>query len=127
MDFQKVKTELAKFAEERNWDEFHTPKELAIKLTLESAETLELFEWLTKEQVDEILKEDDFREALGDEFADVLRTLLQLSHVCNVDLVEAFERKRERDVERFPLEKSQGFDALKWKLKKIRKHEKVGL
>ena len=127
MDLQELKERIVQFSKERNWEKHHTPKELAIKLVLESSEMLELFEWLKREEVDEILKDESFRAALEDEFADVMRTLLQLSHVCDIDMIGALERKHKESKERFPVDRSKDLDMLEWKLKKIKKHRKVGL
>lgn len=125
MDLETLKTEVVSFGKERNWDKFHTPKELAIKLVLESCELLELFEWLGPEEVEKILEDEDFKLALEDEFADVFRTLLQLSEKCDVNLLEAMKKKHEESKKRFPLEKSKDLDVFEWKLKKIKGHKKV--
>lgn len=127
MDISEMKADIVKFTKDRGWDKHQPAKELAIKLVLEATEVLDLFEYLTKEQVDEILKEEKFKEALGEEFGDVLRILLQLSHKCDIDLMEAYDNKRRADEKRFPLERSQNFDPVAWKLKKIAKHEKMSL
>ncbi len=120
MEFEKVKQELKKFAEERGWGPHHTPKDLAIKLSVEAAEVLELFEWLGDEEVAEAMENEEFREALAGEFADVFIILLNLTRSCDIDLLEAFEKKHEKNKKRFPVEKSKLFDPLQAKLKKLR-------
>ena len=87
-DWQK---RLQTFAAERDWEPFLNPKNLAMALTVESAELLECYQWLTPEQA--MQPSPPQREAIADEMADVLMYLLQLSRVTGIDLESAMEAK----------------------------------
>jgi len=96
----------ARFAEERDWKQFHTPKDLALSLTLEAAELAELMQWKGGEELEAHLEAN--REALGDELADVLWYTLLLAHYQGIDLGQAFARKLEKNAAKYPVEKSRG-------------------
>jgi NTP pyrophosphatase (non-canonical NTP hydrolase) len=96
----------ARFADEREWRQFHTPKNLALSLTLEAAELAELMQWKDGAELDAHLQAN--REALGDELADVLWYTLLLAHYQGIDLADAFARKLEKNAAKYPVEKSRG-------------------
>ncbi len=90
--------EVKEFRDERNWKKYHTPKNLALSISVESAELLELFQWK-----EDSLKNVD-KESLKEEMADIMIYLLSLSEVIDVDLIEAVEEKLEKNRERYPPE-----------------------
>ncbi len=90
-----------RFCEERDWDQFHGPKDLAIGLATEAAELLERFRFRS---FDDPVK----RERIEDEAADVLFFLLRLADRFNIDLVAVFERKMGKNAERYPVDKARG-------------------
>ena len=94
------------FAQEREWGQFHTPKNLASALAVEAAELLEHFQWLTEEQSRTL--PDDKRVQVGEEIADVLLYLLQLSDKLQIDVVEAAWRKIGLNAEKDPVDRSKG-------------------
>lgn len=94
------------FAAERDWEQFHSPKNLAAALTVEAAELLEHFQWLTEEQSRSL--PPDERVAVSHEMADVLLYLLQLADGLQVDLVAAARRKLELNASRYPVARSRG-------------------
>ena len=95
-----------RFADEREWRQFHTPKDLALSLTLEAAEVAELMQWKDGQELDAHLRAN--REALGDELADVLWYTLLLARYQQIDLAEAFHRKLQKNAAKYPVEKSRG-------------------
>ncbi len=99
----------ADFAEKRDWAQFHTPKDLALSLTLEAAELAELMQWKDGEELDAHLAAN--REALGDELADVLWYTLLLAHYQGIDLADAFERKLAKNGAKYPVARSKGSAA----------------
>jgi len=101
---------LVQFAKERDWEQFHSPKNLASALIVEAAELLEPFQWLTEEQ-SRSLNEAQLA-AVIDEMADVLLYLVQLANVLNVDLPSAAHSKVTRNADRYPVEQVKG-SALK--------------
>jgi len=94
---------IKKFTKDRDWGQFHDPKNLAISLQLESAEVLELFQW-TKDNQAQKGKEDD----MADELADVFYWLVMLSNHYDIDLVKALDKKMDKNEEKYPVEKAKG-------------------
>ena len=94
------------FAQERDWGQFHTPKNLASALAVEAAELLEHFQWLTEEQSRTL--PDDKRVQVGEEIADVPLYLLQLSDKLQIDVMEAAWRKIGLNAEKYPVDRSKG-------------------
>jgi dCTP diphosphatase len=97
---------LRAFAAERDWEQFHTPKNLAAALAVEASEVLEHFQWLTPEQSAALPEEERARVAL--ELADVLLYLLRLADGLDIDLVAAAQRKLAINAEKYPVDKARG-------------------
>jgi NTP pyrophosphatase (non-canonical NTP hydrolase) len=97
---------LRDFATERQWEKFHSPKNLAIALSVEAAELLEHFQWLTEQQSIALSKPK--RSAVAEELADVQIYLLMLADKLEVDLVRAVEEKIEKNRARYPAEQVRG-------------------
>ncbi len=103
----ELRTQLRAFAGERDWEQFHTPKNLAMALAGEVGELLEVFQWLTPEQAAAVM--DGERAAdVEDELADVLIYLVRLADVLEVDLAEVSRRKLGRNEHRFPSDEVHG-------------------
>jgi NTP pyrophosphatase (non-canonical NTP hydrolase) len=96
------------FRDERNWQQFHTPKELAINLCLEAAELLEVTQWRSGEALEKHLSSPAGREAFEDELSDVLLSVLLLAAGQGVDVASAFERKLVKTAAKYPVEKARG-------------------
>jgi NTP pyrophosphatase (non-canonical NTP hydrolase) len=97
---------LRRFAAERDWDQFHSPKNLAAALTVEAAELLEHFQWLTEEQSADLAA--DKRIAVGREMADVFLYLLQIADKLQIDLVAAAQEKLELNASKYPVARARG-------------------
>jgi NTP pyrophosphatase (non-canonical NTP hydrolase) len=95
---------LRAFAASRKWQPYHTPKNLAAALSVEAAELLEIFQWLTPEQAAEVMSHPKRAHQVEDEVADVLAYLLQFCGVLGVDPLAALAAKIERNELRFPAE-----------------------
>lgn len=102
MDLKALQARLRDFAIARDWQPFHSPKNLAMALMVESAELLELFQWLTTEQSNTLTRDAADKERVSDEIADVLLYLLQLADRTGVDVEEAVERKLRKNAEKHP-------------------------
>lgn len=96
---EKVINDIKKFNEDRNWDQFHTPANLAKSICIEAAELLECFQWSNDEYNLESLKE---------ELADVLIYCLQLSIALNLDPIEIIENKMIKNAKKYPVSKAKG-------------------
>lgn len=94
---------ILKFRDERDWQQFHEPKNLAISLSLESSEVLELFQWSKDNKLPSSKVEE-----LKDEIGDVYYWLLLLAHEFDIDLEEALTDKMEKSAKKYPVEKSKG-------------------
>jgi len=98
--------QLDRFASERDWRQFHSPKNLASALIVEAGELLEHFQWLTEAQSRDLAP--DKLEAVRSEVADVLLYLIQLSNVLGIDPVAAAQDKLAENAGRYPVEKARG-------------------
>jgi dCTP diphosphatase len=103
---QHLQAALRDFASARDWDQFHSPKNLASALSVEAAELLEIFQWLTEAQSAAL--EPRQLEAAREEMADVFLYLLRIADRLGVDLVAAAEAKLVRNAEKYPVERSRG-------------------
>ncbi|WP_405588992.1 nucleotide pyrophosphohydrolase [Streptomyces sp. NBC_01190] len=100
---------LVEFAAARDWEPFHTPKNLAVALSVEASELLEIFQWLTPEQAAAVMDDPDSAHRVRDEVADVLAYLLQFCAAVGVDPLTALDAKIDRNELRFPRpERSRG-------------------
>ncbi len=97
---------LRRFAAERDWEPYHSPKNLAAALSVEAAELLEHFQWLTEE--DSRTLPPDARQRVAEEMADVLLYLVRLADKLDVDLAAAAVAKIARNAQKYPVEKSRG-------------------
>jgi dCTP diphosphatase len=97
---------LRRFAAAREWEQFHTPKNLAMALSVEAAELLELFQWLTPEQSKRL--DARHKRAAADEIADVLLYLTRLADVLGIDPVAAARRKIRVNARKYPVKRAKG-------------------
>jgi len=105
-EFESLREQLRDFATARDWDQFHSPKNLAMALSVEAAELLEVFQWLTEEQSRSPTPEA--HAAASDEIADVLLYLIRLSDALGVDPIAAARRKLVANAEKYPVDKARG-------------------
>jgi dCTP diphosphatase len=108
MDTKLIQNRLAQFSLERDWDQFHSPKNLAIALSVESSELLEEFQWLTEERSASVMEDPDQAERIRDEMADITAYLVQLAGKLGVDLEDAVLKKIEKNAAKYPVEKFKG-------------------
>lgn len=90
------------FAEARDWEQFHTPKNLAMALIVEAAELVELYQWLTADEAARLADDPEGRAAVADELADIAIYLMRLADVVGLDLADEVRAKIERNELRFP-------------------------
>jgi NTP pyrophosphatase (non-canonical NTP hydrolase) len=95
------------FCEERDWDQFHSPKELAIGVSTEGSELLELFRFKSDQEVLEIVTNTK-REQVGEELADVFYFVLRFAQKYGFDLTEEFQKKIEKNRHKYPIAKARG-------------------
>ena len=97
---------LRQFAAERDWDQFHSPKNLAIALSVEAAELLEHFQWVA--ETDSAVMPPERREQVRHEMADVLLYLIRLADKMNIDLAAAAAEKIQLNAGKYPVDKARG-------------------
>ncbi|MEX1657056.1 nucleotide pyrophosphohydrolase [Streptomyces pseudovenezuelae] len=102
LDVAKLQRRLADFAAARDWQQYHTPKNLVAALSVEASELVEIFQWLTPEESTRVMDDPDSAHHVMDEIADVLAYLLQLCEVLGVDPLTALDAKIDRNERRFP-------------------------
>ncbi|MBW6442295.1 nucleotide pyrophosphohydrolase [Patescibacteria group bacterium] len=104
----ELKEKIKDFCEVRDWDQFHNAKDLAIALSIEVSELLEIFRWKTREEVQDLFKDEKKKENIQDEMADILYFLVRIAQRYDIDLSEAFDKKMEKNEQNYPVEKSKG-------------------
>jgi NTP pyrophosphatase (non-canonical NTP hydrolase) len=107
MQIQKLVERIHLFSEVRDWDQFHSVKNLAMALAVESSELLEIYQWTTEKESNN-LGNEVIRQKAKDELADIFIYLLRISTKLNIDLEEAAISKMQKNELKYPIEKSKG-------------------
>ncbi|MCO3378799.1 nucleotide pyrophosphohydrolase [Pseudomonas aeruginosa] len=107
VDVGQLAAALERFAAERNWAQFHSPKNLVMALTGQVGELSEIFQWMDEEQSKDAARHPDTAQAVQDELADVLMYLVRLASVLGVDLDAAARQKLEQNNRKYPVEKAR--------------------
>ena len=97
---------IRKFRDDRDWKQFHDPKNLAVSISIEAAELLELFQWKTGEEAKRYAAEN--KERLSEEIADVAIYLVELADIAGIELEKAIEAKLEKNAKKYPVDKARG-------------------
>ena len=108
LDVEALQRTLRRFADARDWEQFHAPKNLASALSVEAAELLEIFQWLNEDQSRAVRPGHPLHARVAEEIADVQIYLLRLADKVGVDLDAAVRRKIARNEEKYPPEKARG-------------------
>ena len=108
LEVQNLEAALRLFADERDWNQFHSPKNLVMALTGEVGELTEIFQWLSEDASRHAASNPDTAQSVQDELADVLLYLVRLSSVLGVDLNAAVTDKLARNREKYPVKTSRG-------------------
>ncbi len=112
----ELKRSVSAFSEERDWQPFHSLKNLAMSLSIEAGELMEHFQWVECSEAGDLIADDSSRSAIEEELADVVIYALQFANGAEIDLSNAIRRKMEINARKYPIEKSKGksdkYDAL---------------
>lgn len=106
---QQLRARINHFVAERDWAQFHTPKNLAMAMIVEAAELVEQFQWDTPEESEKLSAEK--REAVSHELADTFVYLLRIAEVLKIDLIEAANQKIDLNAKKYPVDKARGSNA----------------
>ena len=104
-----LRARINQFVAEREWDQFHTPKNLAMAMIVEAAEVVEHFQWDTPQESAAL--SDERKTEIGHELADTLVYLLRIAEVCSIDLIAAANAKIDLNAKKYPVEKARGSNA----------------
>ena len=102
LNLEDLVVRLKKFADARDWEKFHTPKNLAMALSVEVSELAEIFQWMTAEESANGMSDQKSADAVKDELADIALYLVRLSAILNVDFLAEANAKIDRNEKRFP-------------------------
>lgn len=108
IDLDKLTKSITQFSEERDWDQFHSIKNLSMALSVETSELLEIFQWVTESQSNEVRINMELKKKVEEEVADIFIYLLRIVHKSNIDLQQAVENKMIKNAEKYPIDKSKG-------------------
>ena len=100
---QKTIEEIIKFRDDRNWKQFHNPKDLAISISLEAAELLEVFQWSGRD-----VSSEGKIEKIKEELADIVNYCVLMADICNLNINEIVLEKIKKNNEKYPVEKAYG-------------------
>lgn len=103
---KKLQHEIREFVAERDWQQFHSPKNLAMALSVETAELLEIFQWLTEEESSTV--DDETLNHIEEEIGDVMIYLTTLAYKFNIDPIQAAKKKMKTNIRRYPVETVRG-------------------
>ena len=104
-----IKARINQFAEERDWSQFHSPKNLAMAMIVEAAELVEHFQWMTEQESKNLDQEK--KEQVAQELSDTFVYLLRIAEVCEIDLIDAVNKKIELNEKKYPIDKAKGSNA----------------
>jgi len=107
-NIQELKDKIQKFCEDREWDQFHSAKDLAIGVSTEASELLEHFRFKSEKEVEEMLSNPDKKAKIGEEMADVMIFLTRLAQKYNFNLAESFDKKLAKSGSQYPVDLVKG-------------------
>lgn len=104
----ELKARVLAFARERDWEQFHAPKNLSMALAAEAGELMEHFLWATPAQSRAVVRKAAKRKEIGEELADVIIYALEFANMTGIDVAAAIERKMAVNAKKYPVEKARG-------------------
>lgn len=108
ISLNQIKKEIKKFIRERNWEKYHSPKNISMSIAIEAAELMEHFQWLTIDQSKKLLKDKKKRAEIEDELADIAIYLLDFCELFDIGLESCILRKLEKSSEKYPVHLVRG-------------------
>ena len=105
-EIEEIIQKIKKFRDERDWMQFHDAKNMAVSIIIEASELLEHFQWKSRQEVEEYITKN--KEEVRDEIADIALYLFELADNLGIDLLDAMERKLEKNKKKYPVERAKG-------------------
>lgn len=103
-----LKHSVAQFVRARDWEQFHTPKNLTLSIAIEAAELMEIFQWAAGGESGRLSQQPEIKAKIEEELADVLIYCLGLANQTNIDISETVQRKLDRNAAKYPVERFRG-------------------
>jgi len=110
-DLKELIAQIKQFNHERDWDQYHNPKDLLVALVSEVGELAECYRWLNADELSQIHTDPDKKKKVEEEIADIIIYLLILSYKTDIDITTAIEQKLEKNRQRYPIEKVKGIHS----------------
>ncbi|MFC1721556.1 nucleotide pyrophosphohydrolase [Patescibacteria group bacterium] len=107
-NIQELRDELAKFRDERDWKQFHDPKNLAEAISIEAGELQELFLWKDKNQVGKEMNDSGFKAKVAAELSDIIIFAINFANACDIDVTTEVNKKIDKGRKKYPVEKAKG-------------------
>ena len=104
----ELRSQVAEFVAARQWEPFHTPKNLSMSLAIEAAELMEHFQWISGEAADQVLQQPENLQAIGEELADVICYALALANGLQIDVSTTLAAKMQKNASKYPVEEYLG-------------------
>lgn len=108
INVEKINTEVSKFIEDRDWDQFHSIKNLSMALSVETSELVEIFQWLKESESNEVSSNPKLKSKVEEEISDIFIYLMRIAIKSGVDIEEAVFNKIKKNSEKYPVEKAKG-------------------
>ncbi len=108
MEVKKLVQLVAEFRDKRDWKQFHNPKDLAISISIEAGELLEIFQWKNEAEAKALLSDPAKRKRVEEELADIVIFCFSMSDATGIDIEEAIKKKLEQNEKKYPVEKAKG-------------------
>ncbi len=102
----EITKKIIDFRDDRDWKQFHNPKDVALSMVLEAGEVMEHFQWKSKEEIEQYVISN--KDEIGDELADVFYWVLLMAHDLDIDILSSVERKMQKNNAKYPVEKAKG-------------------
>jgi len=99
---QEIKAHIKQFIKERDWEQFHSPKNISMSISIEAAELMEHFQWLTIEQSRKLLNDKEKREEIEDELADIAIYIIDFCNLFDIDIEKSIIKKLEKTAKKYP-------------------------
>jgi dCTP diphosphatase len=108
IDTQKIDQVVSHFIQERDWDQFHSIKNLSMALSVEASELVELFQWMKEEDSNQVSTNEKLKARVSEELADIFVYMFRIAQKANVNLEEAVLAKVQKNSDKYPVEKARG-------------------
>lgn len=106
--FEELSARIQEFVKDRDWEQYHNPKNLSMAIAVEAAELLEIFQWLSPDECDKDILSQGQKINVADELADIIIYAIRMAQVLKIEMLEAVERKIEKNELKYPIEKIKG-------------------